>query len=357
MEQRLQKVLAAAGFASRRKAEELIAAGRVRVDGEVITQPGTTVDPDRQKVTLDGQPVKVARQRHYVALNKPAGYVSTVSDPHAPQKVTDLVQIPGARLVPVGRLDADSEGLILLSDDGDFVYKVTHPSQSLGKTYIVTVQGTPDEDALGRLSRGLMLAGEKRPTAPAGVKMLAKGREKGTSVLEVMLHEGRNRQIRRMMETVGHPVLRLVRTRVGPIEIGRLQTGEWRSLTADEVRAVMEHGRKPTGAASNKSPSKAPARPGPQTGPGRPNTHGGRPGGTGANGPSKRTTERTHETGNRSHPRPGPGQDHGKPAPGRVQVHQDRLHGRVPPRGQRDPADRRGGEGRGQGPWDHRRGQ
>lgn len=403
MQQRLQKLLAAAGIASRRRAEEIIAAGRVAVDGEVVRQLGTVVDPDVQKVTFDGEAVKVAHRRHYIALHKPAGYVSTVSDPHAEKKVTDLVQIPGARLVPVGRLDADSEGLLLLSDDGDFVFKVTHPSQSLGKTYVVTVVGKPDEETLKRLSRGLRLEGESRKTAPANATWAGKGREKGTHIIEMVLHEGRNRQIRRMLEMVGHPVVRLVRTRVGPVELGILPEGQWRPLTRDEVAAIFEHGRKPAGEPSNvtakgggpasRAGSGAPGRPGapagrPRPGSGAPRSAGygggqrdgggpsgnggaraqqqyrgpgapprGGTGGSNGGGPVQRNNQRTHETGNRSNPRPGPGQDHGKPAPQRLQVHQDRLHGRVPPRGQRDAADRRGGEGRGQGPRDHRRGQ
>ena len=145
----------------------MIAAGRVRIDGEVVTQPGTVVDPDKHAVTVDGTPISRGTKRRYVALYKPVGYVSTVRDPHAEKKVTDLVTIPGARMVPAGRLDADSEGLILLSNDGDFIYRVTHPSQSIGKRYEVTVKGTPDDATLRRLSKGLSLD-DGHVTAPAG---------------------------------------------------------------------------------------------------------------------------------------------------------------------------------------------
>ena len=238
MQERLQKALAAAGVASRRNAEEIIAAGRVSVDGETVTQPGTLVDSDTQKIEVDGQPLDTSVRRYYIALHKPIGYVSTVADRFAEHKVTDLVQIDGVRLVPAGRLDADSEGLILMSNDGDFVYRITHPSQSMGKMYHVTVQGSMDGDTVDRLSRGLMLPGEKRSTAPAGAKWLGKGPNK-TTVLEMTLHEGRNRQIRRMMETVGHPVVRLMRMRVGPVWLNNLQPGQWRELTQQELDDIM----------------------------------------------------------------------------------------------------------------------
>ncbi|MBC8140259.1 MAG: rRNA pseudouridine synthase, partial [Armatimonadetes bacterium] len=192
-------MLAAAGIASRRKAEEYITAGRVRVNGEPVTAQGTNVDPDTDTITVDGETISVNAKRYYVALNKPLGYVSTVSDPFAEKKVVDLVKIPGSRLVPVGRLDADSEGLILLSDDGDFVFKVTHPTQSMGKTYVVTVKGKPTVDAIKRISKGLKLA-DNYTTAPAKVTDLGRGNEPGSTVLELVLHEGKYRQVRRMLD-------------------------------------------------------------------------------------------------------------------------------------------------------------
>jgi len=209
------------------------------VNGEIVTAQVTNVDPERDTITVSGTTISIATQRQYIALNKPAGYVSTVSDPHADHKVVDLVTIPGARLVPVGRLDADSEGLILLSNDGDFVFKVTHPSQSMGKTYIATVRGRPNAEAVDRLSRGLKLS-DGFVTAPAGAKIVGKGQQSGTSLMELTLHEGRYRQVRRMLETVGHPVLRLIRIRVGPVMLGALQPGEWRHLTEDELRLIEE---------------------------------------------------------------------------------------------------------------------
>jgi len=336
MQQRLQKALAAAGVASRRHAEALIAAGRVRVDGTVVTTPGTLVDPETQEVAVDGAAVAAQTKRYYVALHKPIGYVSTVADRHAPKKVTELVKIPGARLVPAGRLDADSEGLLLLSNDGDFIYRVTHPSQSLSKTYHATVQGTPTAETIRKLGRGLMLPGEERATAPAGARRLGRGPELGTSVIELVLHEGRNRQVRRMLERVGHPVLRLVRVRVGPVALGDLAPGAWRELTSREVRLIQKG---PVVA----PPAEAPRRPRQEDAVSTKNPHRG-----GSVG---------NETRYRGGSRPGPGQDHRKPAPGRVQVHQDRVNGRVPARGQRDAPDRRGGKGHGALPRPHRRGE
>ncbi len=210
------------------------------VDGLTVTQPGTLVDDATQAITVDGRPI-AAEKHWYVALHKPIGYVSTVSDKHAPRKVIDLVRLPGnPRLVPAGRLDADSEGLIILSNDGDFVYKVTHPSQSLGKTYHATVKGTPSDEAIRTLSKGLMLPDEDRATAPAQARKIGKGPESGTFIVELVLHEGRNRQVRRMLDTVGHPVLRLVRVRIGPIWLADLPEGNWRELNPGEIRLIQE---------------------------------------------------------------------------------------------------------------------
>ena len=201
---------------------------------------GTTVDPEASKITVDGKQIATETKRYYIALNKPVGYVSTVRDPHAEYKVTDLVQIPGARLVPVGRLDADTEGLLLMSNDGEFVYRVTHPSQSVGKTYIATVVGgKPIEETLIRVSKGLMMEGETRKTAPALAKYLGKGQERGTHDVELVLHEGRNRQVRRMLETVGHPVVRLVRVAIGSVELGLMAPGAWRELAWREVLSLV----------------------------------------------------------------------------------------------------------------------
>jgi len=209
----------------------MIAAGRVAVDGVTVTEPGTKIDPDSARVTVDGRPLQQPSERYYIAVHKPVGYVCTVSDKFAEHKVVDLVDIPGARLVPAGRLDADSEGLVILSNDGDFIQQVTHPSNSTGKTYRVTVWGLPEDSTLRRLANGLVISDGERPTAPATVKVVSRR----PTVLEMVLHEGRNRQIRRMMDTVGHRVLRLIRTRVGPVELGELPPGAWRELTRFEI--------------------------------------------------------------------------------------------------------------------------
>ena len=236
--QRLQKIIAAAGIASRRRAEEIIASGRVMVDGKVVTTPGTMANPYTQRITVDDRQIDTTgTRRYYVALHKPVGYVSTVADRHAEKKVTDLVRIPGVRLVPAGRLDADSEGLILLSNDGDFIYRVTHPSQSLGKLYQATVKGKPTEEAIKTLSKGLSI-GEGEVTAPAQAQLIGRGQESGSWIVELTLGEGRNRQVRRMLDTVGHPVIKLVRLRIGPVRLSGLEPGMWRELTADEVRRI-----------------------------------------------------------------------------------------------------------------------
>jgi 23S rRNA pseudouridine2605 synthase len=237
--ERLQKILAAAGVASRRKAEELITAGRVEVDGVVVTELGTKVDPATQEIRVKGKFLPKVEKLYYIALNKPVGVVSTVADKYAKETVVDLVQIDGVRLVPAGRLDADSEGLMFLSNDGDFIYKVTHPSQSLGKTYHVTIPNGIMPDVVENLARGLMLPGETRATAPARVKKLGKGQQRGTVVLEMTIQEGRNRQIRRMLDMVNYPVQQLVRVKIGTIEIGNLAPGQWRDLTELEVASLM----------------------------------------------------------------------------------------------------------------------
>lgn len=318
---RLQKALADAGVAARRRAEEMIAAGRVKVNGAVVTTPGVKVSPETDAILVDGAPLPKLTRRWYVALHKPVGVVSTVRDRFAKVTVVQLVDVPkGVRLVPVGRLDAESEGLILLSDDGAFVQAVTHPSKSLGKTYIVTVKGTPSPDAIKSLTRGLLMDGETRKTAPARVKLLPRERwhEKGTRVLEIVLHEGRNRQIRRMLDTVGHTVLKLLRVSVGSVELGSLASGAWRELTAEEVRTLMGVHTAPEPVAGE---------------------------------------ERKHEARHRGGTRPRPRQDRGESPPKRIQVHENRIDGGIPPRGQRDIADRLRRKGHGKSPGADQRGE
>jgi 23S rRNA pseudouridine2605 synthase len=240
---RLQKVLAHAGVGSRRACEDLIAAGRVEVNGEKA-QLGRRVDVERDRITVDGASVGVRPGLVYYLVNKPPGVVSTASDPGGRVTLTSLVP-PEPRVHPVGRLDADSEGIILLTNDGDLTYRLTHPSFGIEKEYLVTVDGSPRPGELRQLREGVEL--EDGVTAPARVSSV------GPGTLRVTIHEGRNRQLRRMAEAVGHPVRRLVRTRIGPLRLGSLRPGAWRALTTEEVRALEQATsappkRKPRGA-------------------------------------------------------------------------------------------------------------
>jgi 23S rRNA pseudouridine2605 synthase/16S rRNA pseudouridine516 synthase len=231
--QRLQKVLAAAGVGSRRACEEIIASGRVSVDGEIVTKLGTQVDPTRSVVAVDGEPVHLPRKKVYLALHKPSGYVSTSTDPWGRPTIMELVEAaPG--LHSVGRLDADSEGLLLLTNDGDLTYLLTHPRHEVDKTYIAEVLGRPAPDKLRRLRQGVML--EDGKTAPARARMVQPGET--VSLVEITIHEGRKRQVKRMFEAIGHPVRSLCRVRIGPIELGSLRSGKWRRLSPEEVETL-----------------------------------------------------------------------------------------------------------------------
>ena len=226
--QRLQKVLAQAGLGSRRTCEKLIADGRVTVNGEVATL-GTRADPDVDAIEVDGARIGVREGLVHYLLNKPAGVVTTASDPQGRPTVVGLVPAE-PRVYPVGRLDADTEGLLVLTNDGDLAHRLTHPSFGVDKEYLAEVTGTPSRGALRRLREGVEL--EDGPTAPARVSLV------GDHTLRITIHEGRNRQVRRMCEAVGHPVRRLVRVRIGPLADRRLPPGEWRPLTQAEVRAL-----------------------------------------------------------------------------------------------------------------------
>jgi pseudouridine synthase len=237
MEQRLQKVLAAAGVASRREAEKLILAGRVAVNGIVITQLGTKVDPEAATIVVDGKRIEVHPEQVYLLLNKPRGYTSTRRDPHAPRVITDLVKGISTPLYPVGRLDVDTEGMIILTNDGDFAFIMTHPKHNVSKTYRAEVAGLVTQGVIQELSTGILL--DDRMTSPAKVSLVALNTARQTSIIDIVITEGRKRQVRRMFGTVGHPVVRLVRMKIGPITLGELKPGEWRFLTAEEVSGLL----------------------------------------------------------------------------------------------------------------------
>lgn len=231
---RLQKYIASCGVASRRAAEEMILAGRVRVNQKTISELGTKVDPDRDRVYVDGKPIRPDAKKYYIMLNKPVGYITTAKDQFDRKTVLDLVQDLDVRLYPVGRLDYDSEGLIFLTNDGDFTYFLTHPGNGVKKKYQVVVSGMVDIDTVWRLRKGVELDG--RMTAPARVE-ITKQQER-TTELTFVIGEGRNRQIRRMCETVGHEVIRLRRIAVGNVVLGNLPKGKWRHLTPGELQLL-----------------------------------------------------------------------------------------------------------------------
>jgi 23S rRNA pseudouridine2605 synthase len=237
---RLQKLLADAGIGSRRACEKIILSGRVSVDGRVVTELGLRVDPQQSRVLVDGKPLKVER-RVYLALNKPKGYITTSRDPHAEKVVLDLVSQVKRRVFAVGRLDKDTEGLLLLTNDGEWANRISHPRYEVEKVYTVTVEGEPSPAALRRLEKGIELdKGEK--TAPCKVSLKRQSRSGDRSVLEVRLIEGKKRQIRRMFQAVGHPVVSILRTQIGPIKLGRLASGSWRRMTQREIAAVIPRG-------------------------------------------------------------------------------------------------------------------
>jgi 23S rRNA pseudouridine2605 synthase len=234
MEERLQKILARAGLGSRRTCEELIRQGRVTVDGQTA-QLGQKADPERERIIVDGKPIQLEHHHIYIALHKPAGVVCTTRDPQGRPTVVDLVPArPGVRLWPVGRLDLNSEGLILLTNDGELAHRLTHPRYEHTKEYEVCVEGHPDGVTLERWREGVLLDG--RRTAPAQVELLP--RKGNRTWLQVVLREGRKREIRRVAALLGYPVHRLIRVRIGPVRLGDLKPGEWRYLTRQELEQI-----------------------------------------------------------------------------------------------------------------------
>ena len=243
-EQRIQKVLADQGICSRREAERLIAAGKVKVNGHPVSL-GDKMDPDYDKVSIDGKNVRIVRKRQYtyIMLHKPRGYLTTRSDDRGRKTVMDLVADVPAMLRPVGRLDKDSEGLPLLTDDGAFINLLTHPSSGVGKLYRVTVNPRATEEQVVQMASGVVLDDGVR-TQPCVIHVVTD--EPGRTVLEITLHEGRNRQIRRMCSAVGLQVVRLKRSAEGPVKLGMLQPGEYRELKKSEVTALRNAAQKNT---------------------------------------------------------------------------------------------------------------
>ena len=234
--ERLQKILSQAGIASRRASERLMLDGRVTVNGTTVRELGTKADPSRDDIRVDGRRLKLPERHRYLLLNKPRGYVTTRSDPQKRPTVIDLVTGVREYVYPVGRLDYDSEGLLLLTNDGDLAARLTHPSHGVARVYEAAVLGVPDAHDLRRLARGLVIDG--RRTAPAEIRLLPAARPTETTTLQITLREGRNRQVRKMCEAIGHPVDHLKRIAIGPLRDGRLRVGRWRDLTEDEVRKL-----------------------------------------------------------------------------------------------------------------------
>ena len=234
---RLQKYLALSGVASRRSAEKMIADGRVTVDGEVITEMGVQVEIG-QDIRVDGKLVTPEPEKKYIMYHKPAGEVTTASDPEGRATVLDKFRDYPVRLDPVGRLDYDTSGLLLLTNDGDLTYKLTHPKHDVDKTYIAKLHGIPDEGALQKFRRGVTIDGVK--TKPAKIQIIDKDKDGRYCVAEIIIHEGRNRQVRKMCEAIKHPVMQLQRVATGDLKLGDLAKGKYRHLTEKEVKYLKK---------------------------------------------------------------------------------------------------------------------
>ncbi len=233
---RLQKYIASAGLASRRKAEELIAQGKVKVNGKTVREQGVKVDSQSDVVEVNGQIIAPEKKKYYLLLNKPAGYITTTSDELGRQTVMELVDDISARVYPVGRLDAETEGLLFMTNDGAFANTLTHPSHGIEKEYLVYARGVMMPAALNKLKRGVAL--EEFTTKPAEVELI--NIDRNISTVKIKIREGKNRQVRRMFEAVGHEVLYLQRTQVGPIMLGNVPLGKWRHLKKAEVQRLMK---------------------------------------------------------------------------------------------------------------------
>jgi 23S rRNA pseudouridine2605 synthase len=236
--ERLQKILSQAGVASRRASEQLMLEGRVTVNGVTVMELGTKAEPGKDDIRVDGRRVKVVEHHRYLLLNKPRGYVTTRSDPQRRPTVIDLLRGVREYVYPVGRLDYESEGLLLVTNDGDLAARLTHPSHEVARVYEARVLGVPDAHDLDRLSRGLVIDG--RRTAPAEVRLMPLRRDALTATLVITIHEGRNRQVRDMCDAIGHPVEHLRRVAIGPIRDAKLKLGHWRELNQEEVTRLKK---------------------------------------------------------------------------------------------------------------------
>lgn len=250
MEERIQKLISRAGLASRRTAEQMIVDGRVRVDGRIIKELGTKADPDRNDIRVDGRRLPTRRPRRYILLNKPAGYVTTRSDSETRRTVMDLLPHSLRSLYPAGRLDMGTTGLLVMTDDGEFAQRVTHPRYGIEKTYVVTVRGVPSEKTLNRAKKGIRVEGQKLQVASIETLLGRAGssfpppRPKEKARLRVTLVEGKNREIRRLFQALGHPVVDLHRSQIGFLDDRGLPVGAYRPLTLREVRRLWSAGRR-----------------------------------------------------------------------------------------------------------------
>jgi len=240
-EVRLQKYLASNGLASRRKAEEWITEGKVSVNGKVVTELGTKVIPGKDVVSVQGKTVEEKTEKVYILLNKPIGYVTTLEEQFGRDKVTDLVKGIKTRVLPVGRLDMYTSGALILTNDGDFIFKVTHPSHEIHKTYVATVKGIVTTEEIEHLKNGVQI--EDYVTAKAKVRILKTDTEKDISRIEITIHEGKNRQVRKMCEAIGRKVIALHRSKIGNLTVKDLKIGTWRFLKEKEVQELLEKKR------------------------------------------------------------------------------------------------------------------
>lgn len=235
---RINKYIAYCGIASRRKAEELIIENRVKVNGKIVNELSFQINEAEDKVEVDGKAIGLEEELVYIMLNKPEGYVTTVKDQFDRKSVIDLVKGVGARVYPIGRLDYETSGLLLLTNDGDLTYKLTHPKHEVDKTYVATVKGIPNESEINNFEKGLYI--EDYKTAPAKIKIVKKNIEKNYAVCEIKIHEGRNRQVRKMCRAINHPVINLRRKAMGKIVLKDVEIGQYRYLTNDEVNYLKK---------------------------------------------------------------------------------------------------------------------